>query len=105
MHTSVQVLNGVLHVPASYSHDRRSLAYLPELTGKALSIAALEQTYLPGLQGPNTEESWMMVQTLHSPAVLTGSEGLAMALPESPWLDPVRGPDGLAHYSDLLLFF
>lgn len=104
MHMSVQVLNDVLHVPASYSHNR-SLAYLPELTGKAPSIAALEQTYLPALQGPNTEESWMMVQTLHSPAVLTGSEGLAMAFPESLWLDPVRGSHGLAHYSDLLLFF
>ncbi|KAL6082823.1 hypothetical protein STEG23_003634 [Scotinomys teguina] len=83
--------NGPL--PDSGSRDR-NLACLAQLTCKnLLSIAALKQTYQSSLQRPNTERSWMMVQSFDSPAVLTSSVGLVITFPEALWLDLVRGPD------------
>ncbi|KAL6084124.1 hypothetical protein STEG23_003447 [Scotinomys teguina] len=77
-------------LPGSGSRDR-TLAGLAQLTCKdLLSIVALKQTYQSGLQRPNTEGSWMMVQIFHSPAVLTSSEDLVITFPEVLWLDLVE---------------
>ncbi|KAL6082629.1 hypothetical protein STEG23_005829, partial [Scotinomys teguina] len=93
--------NGPL--PDSGSRDR-NLACLAQLTCKnLLSIAALKQTYQSSPQRPNTERSWMMVQSFDSPAVLTSSVGLVITFPEALWLDLVRGPDRfiyMVYYDD-----
>ncbi|KAL6091368.1 hypothetical protein STEG23_030321 [Scotinomys teguina] len=87
--------NGPL--PDSGSRDR-NLACLAQLTCKnLLSIAALKQTYQSSPQRPNTERSWMMVQSFDSPAVLTSSVGLVITFPEALWLDLVRGPDSFSY--------